>query len=225
MDTCIFTMLGKTDDIRHYRITLEAWSDKISIFIDNYYDIRSALPVCQPVFHFRTQGFNSLQSKFRIINDIFLYLKSGQIREITFVQIGKHINLPHHISAKQPHMPAADRAAQFAPFAALTGYGEVIKETARLTDRRAELDEDTRAMLDLKQQILAGRITEQPEVSVVWFCPDRQKDGGQYVTTAGRLKKVDNIGRVLRLADGTAIPLDDVLELWSDCFRGIFQDR
>ena len=132
---------------------------------------------------------------------------------------------PHPTSARHPRMPISDRAAIFSPFAALTGHAAAIRETARLTDRRVELDEDTRAMLDLKQQILAGRITEQPEVSVVWFCPDRQKDGGQYVTTAGRLKKVDNIGRVLRLADGTAIPLDDVLELWSDCFRGIFQDE
>ena len=79
-------------------------------------------------------------------------------------------------------------------------------------------------MMDLKQQILADRIAERPEVSVVWFRPDEKKDGGQYVTTVGQLKKVDDIERVLRLADGTTIPLDDVLELRSDCFRGIFQD-
>lgn len=81
-----------------------------------------------------------------------------------------------------------------------------------------------KAVLDLKQQILADKIDERPEVSVVWFRPDEKKDGGQYVTTTGQLKKVDDIERTLRLADGTMIPLDDVLELRSDCFRGVFQD-
>ena len=79
-------------------------------------------------------------------------------------------------------------------------------------------------MLDLKQQILADRIAEHPEISVVWFRADKKKDGGQYVTTTGQLKKVDDIERTLRLVDGTTIPLDDVLELRSDCFHGIFQD-
>ena len=79
-------------------------------------------------------------------------------------------------------------------------------------------------MLDLKQQILADRIAEHPEISVVWFRADKKKDGGQYVTTTGQLKKVDDIERTLRLVDGTTIPLDNVLELRSDCFRGIFQE-
>jgi hypothetical protein len=134
------------------------------------------------------------------------------------------INLPHPTSAKHPRMPISDRAAIFSPFAALTGHGDAIRETARLTDRRMELDEDTKAMLDLKQKILADKIDERPEVSVVWFRPDEKKDGGKYVTTTGQLKKVDDIERTLRLADGTAIPLDDVLELRSDCFCGVFQD-
>ena len=120
--------------------------------------------------------------------------------------------------------PRASRAAQFMPFAALTGHGDAIQETARLTETRIELDEDTKAVLDLKQQILADKIDEWPEVSVVWFRPDEKKDGGQYVTTTGQLKKVDDIERTLRLVDGTTIPLDDVLELRSDCFHGIFQD-
>ena len=134
------------------------------------------------------------------------------------------INLPHPISAKHPRMPLYDRAAQFSPFAALSGHGAAIEETARLTDRRIELDEDTKAMLDLKQQILADRIAERPEISVVWFRPDARKEGGQYVTTVGQLKKVDDIARILQLADGITIPLDEVLELRSDCFHGIFQD-
>ena len=134
------------------------------------------------------------------------------------------INLPHPTSTKHPWMPMSDRAAIFSPFAALTGHAAAIQETARLTDQRMELDEDTKAMLDLKQQILADRIAERPEISVVWFRPDARKEGGQYVTTVGQLKKVDDIARILQLADGTTIPLDVVLELRSDCFHGIFQD-
>ena len=135
------------------------------------------------------------------------------------------IHLSHPTSARHPRMPISDRAAIFSPFAALTGHAAAIQETARLTDQRMELDEDTKAMLDLKQQILADRIAERPEISVVWFRPDARKEGGQYVTTVGQLKKVDDIARILQLADGTTIPLDEVLELRSDCFRGIFQDR
>ena len=134
------------------------------------------------------------------------------------------LHLPHPTSAKHPRMPMSDRAAIFSPFAALTGHAAAIQETARLTDQRMELDEDTKAMLDLKQQILADRIAERPEISVVWFRPDARKEGGQYVTTVGQLKKVDDIARILQLADGTTIPLDEVLELRSDCFHGIFQD-
>ena len=134
------------------------------------------------------------------------------------------IHLSHPTSTKHPRMPMSDRAAIFSPFAALTGHAAAIQETARLTDQRMELDEDTKAMLDLKQQILADRIAERPEISVVWFRPDARKEGGQYVTTVGQLKKVDDIARILQLADGTTIPLDEVLELRSDCFHGIFQD-
>ena len=134
------------------------------------------------------------------------------------------IELPHPTSTKHSRMPISDRASIFNPFAALTGHGDAIQETARLTETKIELDEDTKAVLDLKQQILADKIDEWPEVSVVWFRPDEKKDGGQYITTTGYLKKIDNIERVLRLADGTTIPLDNVLELRSDCFHGIFQD-
>lgn len=133
--------------------------------------------------------------------------------------------LPHPTSAKHPRMPISDRAAIFSPFAALTGHAGAIAETARLTERKMELDEDAKAVLDLKQQILADKIDERPEVSVVWFRPDEKKDGGQYVTTTGQLKKVDDIERVLRLTDGTTIPLDDVLELRSDCFYGYFPNE
>lgn len=135
------------------------------------------------------------------------------------------INLSHPTSAKHPRMSISDRAAIFSPFAALTGHAAAIQETARLTDQKIELDEDTKAVLDLKQQILADKIDERPEISVVWFRPDEKKDGGQYITTTGHLKKIDYVERTLCLADGTAIPLDDVLELRSDCFHKQFLDE
>ena len=88
------------------------------------------------------------------------------------------INLPHPTSTKHPRMPMSDRAAIFSPFAALTGHAAAIQETARLTDQRMELDEDTRAELDRRQAVLLKYIAEQPEVTVIWFQPDERKDGG-----------------------------------------------
>lgn len=129
------------------------------------------------------------------------------------------IHLPHPTSTKHPRMPLSDRAAQFSPFAALTGHGAAIAETARLTDRRIELDEDTKAELDEKQKLLLALIAEQPEIAVTWFQPDEKKDGGQYVTTTERLKRIDETRRVLVMADQTAIPMDDILEIEGECFR------
>ena len=131
------------------------------------------------------------------------------------------INLPHPTSQRHPRMPVRDRAAIFSPFAALSGHGAAIAETARLTERRIELDEDTRAELDRRQAILLEHMDEQPEVTVTWFQPDEKKDGGAYLTTTGRLKKIDALGRRLVLLDGTDIPLEDVADLESECFQGL----
>ena len=129
------------------------------------------------------------------------------------------INLPHPTSQRHPRMPVRDRAAIFSPFAALSGHGAAIAETARLTERRMELDEDTRAELDRKQAVLLEHIDEQPEITITWFQPDEKKDGGAYLTTTGRLKKLRELERILVLADGTEIPMEDVVALES----GIFQ--
>ena len=129
------------------------------------------------------------------------------------------INLPHPTSKRHPRMPVRDRDAIFSPFAALSGHGAAIAETARLTERRIELDEDTRAELDRRQAILLGHMDEQPEVTITWFQPDERKDGGAYLTATGRLKKLRELERLLVLADGTEIPLEDVVALES----GIFQ--
>lgn len=133
------------------------------------------------------------------------------------------LHLPHPTSKNHPRMSIHDRAAQFSPFAALTGHAAAIAETARLTDRKMELDEDTRAELDRRQAVLLEHIDQRPEVTVTWFRPDERKDGGAYVTTTGRLKKIDQVVRVLILTDGTRIPLEDVAALESDCFQGTTQ--
>ena len=128
------------------------------------------------------------------------------------------IHLPHPTSKNRPRMSIHDRAAQFSPFAALSGHAAAIAETARLTDRKLELNEDTRAELDRRQAILLEHISERPEVTVTWFRPDERKSGGAYITTTGRLKKIDEIERVLVLTDGARIPLEDVAGLESDSF-------
>ena len=123
------------------------------------------------------------------------------------------LNLPHPTSRRHPQMSLSDRAAQFAPFAALSGLSAALVETARLTERRIELDEDVKAALDLKQQMLMDRIDEHPDVSVTWFQPDGKKDGGRYVTTTGRLKRIDEVERVLVMEDKTTVPLDDIISI------------
>ena len=128
------------------------------------------------------------------------------------------IHLPHSTSKNRPRMSIHDRAAQFSPFAALSGHAAAIAETARLTDRKLELDEDTKAGLDRRQAILLEHISERPEITVTWFRPDERKSGGAYITTTGRLKKIDEIERVLVLTDGIRIPLEDVASLESDSF-------
>lgn len=131
------------------------------------------------------------------------------------------LHLPHPTSKKHPRMPTSDRAAIFSPFAALTGHAAAIQETARLTDQKIELDEDTKAELDRRQAILLEHIAEQPEVTITWFCPDEKKSGGAYVVTVGRLKRVDETAGTLRLADGMTIALDEIVDLQSDLFQGL----
>ena len=123
------------------------------------------------------------------------------------------MELPHHVSKTRPQMPMSDRAAQFAPFAALTGYGSAIKETGRLTDERIELDEEALAALDRKYQLLMDALDDAPTVTITYFQPDERKAGGQYVSATGTVKKVDTFGRRILLQDGTRIPLDSVYDL------------
>lgn len=123
------------------------------------------------------------------------------------------IDLPHHVSATRPRMPMAARAAQFQPFRALTGYEDAVRETARLTEERAELTEDEKALLDARLQELADRLPDHPRVTVTYFQPDRRKAGGAYVRTAGRLMRIDAIEGVLILDGGEWIGIDGISEI------------
>lgn len=128
------------------------------------------------------------------------------------------INLPHHVSATRSHMTVLDRAAQFSPFAALTGYDSAIKETARLTDERIQLDEYAQGALSDRLQIIADRMKEHPEISITYFQPDERKDGGAYVTAVGSAKKVDEYERVVVMTDGTAISIDEIISIDGQIF-------
>ena len=131
------------------------------------------------------------------------------------------INLPHHQSATRPHMSNYDRAAQFAPFAALTGYDDAVKETARLTDKKVELDEYSKDALNERLNMIQYAIDEQPEVSITYFLFDKKKSGGAYVTATDRVKKIDEYENIVLLQDGTKIPIDDIAEIVGEVFGAL----
>lgn len=109
------------------------------------------------------------------------------------------IDLPHHVSDRHPHMPVSDRAAQFAPFAALTGYSDVIKETARLTEARPELSEDEKAEMDQTLRTVLNTQRENAQIVVTYFVPDAKKSGGAYRRAAGKIRRVDETEDILIL--------------------------
>ncbi len=131
------------------------------------------------------------------------------------------IELSRPVSASHPAMPVADRAAQFMPFAALTGFEDAIWETGRLTHERMELEEDLIEGLDGKLQYLRERIGEHPEISVTYFKPDTRKTGGAYQTDTGRVKKIDLYEHILVMEDGTKIPMKEVVDIEGDVFSDL----
>lgn len=131
------------------------------------------------------------------------------------------IGLPHHTSAARPRMSQRDRAAQFSPFAALTGYEDVIAESARLTDERRELSEDDRARINRRLQIVLENICERPGVKITYFVADRRKSGGAYETAEGFAKHFDEGERTLIFTDNKAVPIDDIYAVEGEIFRGV----
>lgn len=129
------------------------------------------------------------------------------------------VPLPHHVSPRRPNMPRLDRAAQFAPFAALAGYGAVLRETARRTERQVELDENAREALDLRLRLLLRALPDEPEVTVTYFRPDERKEGGAYHTVTGRVWKIEPLEKRMTLTDGTRLPIKAIVRLEGDLFR------
>ena len=123
------------------------------------------------------------------------------------------INLPHHVSKKRPQMNLIDRAASFAPFAALTGYDDAVKETARLTDTKLELDENTKEILNDKLQIVLEMNSDDLPVSITYFVPDKKKAGGAYVVKTGVIKRYDEYERQIIFTDKSSVSIDDVIEI------------
>ena len=134
------------------------------------------------------------------------------------------INLPHHTSASRLQMSAHDRAAQFSPFAALTGYDSAITETARLTDTQVEMDEYSKADLNEKLCIIQDQIDQQPKVAITYFQPDKMKSGGAYITATGCVKKIDEFEHAVVMQDATKIPIDDIFEIDGELF-GILENQ
>ena len=129
------------------------------------------------------------------------------------------INLPHHTSPTRSRMAMIDRAAQFSPFAALTGYDAAVKETARLTEDRVELDEYQKSALNDRLQILQERLSNTPVISITYFVPDERKSGGAYCTETGIIKKIDYYERAVIMRSGTHISIDEIIGIEGDLFN------
>lgn len=132
--------------------------------------------------------------------------------------IGKYddiLYLPHHVSPTRHRMTMAERAAQFSPFAALIGYEGAVRETSRMTNSKIDLSEDEKTVLDRKQQLILAMLEqgEQPSLTITYFQPDKKKDGGEYVTITGNLKKVaDTDGKII-LMDGIEINFSQITNI------------
>lgn len=126
------------------------------------------------------------------------------------------INLPHHVSKTRPRMSLEQRSAQFAPFSALTGYKDEIIETGRLTTDRIDLDEERKQILDRKLKAIIENISIQPLIRLTYFVPDNKKDGGAYVTTTGKVKKIDTYKNIIVLADKLEIQINNIIDIDTD---------
>ena len=129
------------------------------------------------------------------------------------------INLPHPEPKNHQRMSLENRAAQFSPFAALTGHNAAIIETARLTDRQIELDEGTKSIINEKIQIISDHLSEKPTVTITHFEPDSKKDGGAYLNTTGTVKRIDEFKREIVLTDGTMILIESIYDIESELFK------
>ena len=129
------------------------------------------------------------------------------------------INLPPHISKKHPQPTMLERAARFSPFAAITGYEEMVKEAARVTDKKPELDESSKEILNEKLLFITEMCEDDVIVNITYFVPDKLKSGGEYITVSGSIKKIDEYEGNILLKDGTKIPLSELYEIDGEMFN------
>lgn len=128
------------------------------------------------------------------------------------------INLPHHVSKKHPQLSKASYAAQFSPFAALTGYEGIVSEAARFTNERVELGDKEKDILNAKLQIIGEHIKEHPELELTYFQKDKKKTGGAYLKKTAQIKRIDDLERIMYFTDGTNLPMDDITDMQGEIF-------
>lgn len=131
------------------------------------------------------------------------------------------IKLPHHVSKRHPQMSIMARSAQFAPFAALSGYDEAVKETARLTDKRLEIDDGLKSILNNKLQYILENININPEIIFTYFVYDKKKTGGKYIEKIGVVKKIDLIEKYIQLTDKSKIPIEEIIDINGEIFNDL----
>ena len=129
------------------------------------------------------------------------------------------IHLSRPVSAKHRPMSMTARAAQFSPFAALTGYDAAVRESARVTEQRIELDEGVKAELNARLNCILEHLSEHPKVSITYFMPDEKKSGGAYRTVTGAVRKLDSFAKTLTLVDGTVVPMEEMIHVEGNLFE------
>ena len=134
------------------------------------------------------------------------------------------VNLPPHISKRHPQPSMIDRAARFAPFAAITGYEEMVLEEARVTEERIDLDEGALALLNEKLNMIQEFLDEEPEVTITYFEPDKKKSGGAYISITGIVKRIDEYEHLVIMKDGARIFIDSIYDLQSELFYSLGVD-
>ena len=131
------------------------------------------------------------------------------------------VNLPRHISQVHPQATMADRAARFSPFAAISGYEDMVKEAARVTEERIDITDATKELLNEKLNMIIEFLDEEPEVTITYFEPDKKKDGGAYISITGTVKRIDEYERIVLMSDDKKIRIDEIYAIESDLFYSL----
>ena len=131
------------------------------------------------------------------------------------------VNLPRHISKVHPQATMADRAARFSPFAAISGYEDMVKEAARVTEERIDITDATKELLNEKLNMIIEFLDEEPEVTITYFVPDKKKDGGAYISITGTVKRIDEYERIVLMSDDKKIRIDEIYAIESDLFYSL----